>query len=111
MDKKQKEFLKGAAIGVAAGAVAGAIAGILLAPQSGKETREDIKKYLHEMKDKIALKLGDLKEITEDKYGEVVDSVVSAYEKGKKISTAESKVIKNQLKEGYEEVKKAAKTS
>jgi len=111
MDKAKKNLIKGAAIGVAAGAIAGAIAGILLAPKSGKETREDIAKYLGEMKDKIAKKLSDLKEISQDKYDEVVENVVGQYEKGKKISAAESRVIKNQLKEGYKEVKKAAKTS
>ena len=109
MDKKQKQFIKGAAVGVAAGAIAGAIAGILLAPQSGKETREDITKYLHEMKDKIAKELAGLKDITKDTYNEVVDQIVVGYEKGKKISAAESKTIKTQLKEGYGEVKKAAK--
>jgi len=109
MDKNQKNFIKGAAIGVGVGAIAGAIAGILLAPKSGKETRADIAKYLHEMKDKIAAQLAKMKEISQDKYDEVVEDVVGTYEKGKKISAAESKVIKKQLKEGYKEVKKAAK--
>ena len=109
MKESQKNFVKGAAVGVAAGAIAGAIAGILLAPKSGKETRADIAKYLREMKDKISDQLANLKDITQDKYDEVVEKVVGGYEKGKKISLAESKVIKKQLKEGYSEVKKAAK--
>lgn len=40
MDKKER---KGLAIGAAVGAVLGVITGILFAPQSGKETRKDIK--------------------------------------------------------------------
>ncbi len=109
MKERQKNFIKGAAIGVGVGAIAGAIAGILLAPKSGKETRADIAKYLHEMKDKIATELVKIKDISQDKYDEVVENVVTTYEKGKKISAAESKVVKQQLKEGYKEVKKAAK--
>lgn len=35
------------------GAVAGAVAGILLAPKSGKETREDIARAFEEYRDKI----------------------------------------------------------
>ena len=31
-------------LGLLVGAIAGAVAGILLAPKSGKETREDLKK-------------------------------------------------------------------
>ena len=41
-------FLKGLVLGV----VGGAVAGILLAPKSGVETREDIKRLTLELKDK-----------------------------------------------------------
>jgi gas vesicle protein len=37
---------------LAAGAAAGALLGILFAPQSGKETREDIKDWLKERREK-----------------------------------------------------------
>jgi len=109
MDPKKKDFLKGAATGVAVGAVAGAIAGILLAPKSGKETRRDIAKYLHEMKNEIAERVSKLSDMSREKYQEVVESVVGAYEEAKKISASEAKEIKGKLTSGYERVKKAAK--
>ena len=98
---------KGAAIGAGVGILAGAIAGILLAPKSGKETREDIKKYLHEMKDKIAEKLEKTGAVTQEKYLQVSNEVVAGYKAAKKISAEEAKKIKKDLANGYDQVKKA----
>ncbi|MEI8061495.1 MAG: YtxH domain-containing protein [Candidatus Berkelbacteria bacterium] len=105
MDKKTKGILEGAAIGV----IAGAIAGILLAPKSGKETRDDIAKYATEMKDKIAGELAAGGKVTKEKYEEVVAKIVSAYETEKKISIEDAKAIKEILVNNYQEVAKAIK--
>ena len=105
MDKKTKGILEGAAIGV----IAGAIAGILLAPKSGKETRDDIAKYATEMKDKIAGELAAGGKVTKEKYEEVVAKIVSAYETEKKISIEGAKAIKEILVNNYQEVAKAIK--
>ena len=104
MDKTTKGVIIGASVGV----LAGAIAGILFAPQSGKETREDIKQYLHEMKEKIAEELAQLGELTKDKYDEVVGKVVKMYETEKKISTEDAADIKEKLENNYEEIAKIA---
>jgi len=108
VDQKKKDFYKGAAIGIGVGAIAGAVAGILFAPKSGKETREDIKKYYHEMKDQIAEKVASLKEITRETYSQVVTEVVASYQEHKKINEDEATQIKQTLDEGYEKVKEAA---
>ena len=104
MDKTTKGVIIGASVGV----LAGAIAGILFAPQSGKETREDIKKYLHEMKEKIAEELSKVGEITKEKYDEVVGKTVKIYETEKKISSEDAADIENRLKNNYDEVAKIA---
>lgn len=106
MDKKT---MKGVGVGLAVGALAGAIAGILLAPKSGKETREDIKRYLIEMKDKIAEEIGDASKFTKETYQAAVKKVVGTYEKGKKISAAQAKEIQKDLDDNFEKVQKAAK--
>ena len=106
MDKKTKGILEGAAVGV----IAGAIAGILLAPKSGKETRDDIKKYATEMKDKIAEQLAAGGKVTKEKYNQVVAKVIKAYEAEKKISVKDAKAIKEILIKNYKEVAKAVKT-
>ncbi len=109
MDKNKKSYLKGAATGVALGALAGAVAGILFAPKSGKETREDIAKTLHEIKDKVADQLEKAGDFTKEKYSDVVESVVANYEKAKKITTKQATEIKKDLTSGFDKVKKSAK--
>lgn len=98
---KAKDFLAGAAIG----AIAGAVAGILFAPKSGKETREDIKKYLGEMKDKIADELAKAKDFSRENYSKVVKKVVESYQKGKKISSDQAIEIIDALEAGFDKVK------
>ena len=105
MEKQSKGIILGASIGV----LAGAIAGVLLAPKSGKETRDEITKYIHEMKDKIAEELTKAGKITKDSYNEIVAKIVKVYELEKKISAEDAKDIKDKLDSNYEEVKKAIK--
>lgn len=104
MDKTTKGVIIGASVGV----LAGAIAGVLFAPKSGKETRADIAKYLHEMKEKIAQELSEIGEITKRKYNAVVDKVVAIYETEKKISTSDAVDIKKKLINNYQQIAKAA---
>lgn len=104
MDKTTKGIIIGASVGV----LAGAIAGILFAPQSGKETREDIAKYLHEMKEKIAQELAKMGTITKEKYDEVVNKVVKIYEMEKKITSKDAADIKDKLEKNYNEVVRIA---
>ena len=104
MDKTTKGVIIGASVGV----IAGAIAGVLFAPQSGKETREDIKKYLHEIKEKIAEELVKVGEVTKEKYDEIVGKTVKIYETEKKISSEDAADIKDKLEKNYDEVVKVA---
>lgn len=101
-----KKQSKGIVIGATAGLVAGAIAGILLAPKSGKETRADIARYVHEMKDKIAEELTQISDMTQETYNGVVDKVVKVYELGKKITTEDAADIRKRLDDNYDEVVK-----
>ena len=105
MDKKTK----GVIIGTSVGVLAGAIAGILLAPKSGKETRADITKYIHEMKDKIAEELTKAGTVTKETYNGIVEKVVKVYQLEKKITAKDAKDIKEKLDSNYEQVKKAIK--
>jgi len=109
MDKNTKSTLKGVGVGLAVGAIAGAIAGVLLAPKSGKETRADIAKYAHEMKDKIAAEIEKAGDFTKQTYDAAVEKVVSTYEKGKKITAKQAKEIKGDLDKNFDKVKKVAK--
>ena len=79
--KQSAEKVKKAKIataGVVLGAVTGAVSGLLLAPKSGKETREDIKDASQQIAEKINMKTVDVKgkvsEKLEDKKGNFIES-------------------------------------
>ncbi|MCC0643214.1 MULTISPECIES: YtxH domain-containing protein [unclassified Clostridioides] len=79
--KQRAEKAKQAKIataGVVLGAVTGAVGGVLLAPKSGKETREDIKDASQQIADKINMKTVDAKgkisEKLEDRKGNFIES-------------------------------------
>ncbi|MCR4291509.1 MAG: YtxH domain-containing protein [Candidatus Kuenenia sp.] len=62
------------------GAAAGAIAGLLLAPKSGKETRQDITGGFSTLKDKLADLVSQGEEITSEKI-EVLKEKIKMMEK------------------------------
>ncbi len=99
MDKK--DF----ATGIVAGAVLGALAGVLLAPKSGKETRDDVKRFVDDTKGKLAARLKEAKDVTKEQYDKLVDLVVD--EGGKTIDVAKEDLIqlKDDLKERYDAVR------
>jgi gas vesicle protein len=105
MDKKSKDVLIGAGVGV----LGGGIAGILLAPKSGKETRDDITGYIHEMKDKIAAELEKAGKVSKETYNAIVEKVVKVYELEKKISPKDAKAIKDRLDKNFAKVKEVIK--
>ena len=59
------------ALGALFGAVAGFVTGILVAPKSGKETRQDIKEAAGKAKDTAVEKAGEAKEFAEEKTKEM----------------------------------------
>ena len=91
-EDKTFSFLKG----ILVGAIAGAVAGVLLAPKSGTETREDLKKLAVDFGEKanelykkatdiLKEKLEQLekagKQIDQEKYMELVSQVVNEIKK------------------------------
>jgi len=104
------------------GAMAGAVAGILLAPKSGEETREDLKKLANEMGDKanayykkarteLELKIEALKaagqKIDEGKYKELIDEVIAEVKRDGQVTSEVAKIMGNQLKGDWALVKDA----
>ena len=60
----------------AAGVVVGAVAGVLLAPKSGKETREDLKNAFNDLLDKAKnIKAEDVKAAIEKKVAEIKEGL------------------------------------
>lgn len=91
------------------GALLGLMAGLLVAPRSGKETRENIKKHYEEISDRISEELSRMKDVTQETYAQVVGAVVDGFTEAKKITADEATAIKAELKKGFEEIRASHK--
>jgi len=115
-DDKTFSFLKG----ILVGAIAGAVAGVLLAPKSGTETREDIKKLAVDfgekanelyqkatviLKEKLDLFKETGKKIDHEKYLELVSQVVNEIKKDGLVTADVAQKISAQLKTDWALVK------
>jgi gas vesicle protein len=61
------------------GAIAGVIGGLLLAPKSGKETRDDIKKLALKLSKEIKTNVEDTESKVKEVFGEVTDATLAKY--------------------------------
>jgi gas vesicle protein len=117
-NKKAGSFMKGTMLGV----LIGAVAGVLFAPKSGKETREDIKKTAKD----VAKKAGDMyedarslveakiealqragKRIDKDKYGSLVQEVISELKNDREVTADAAKRVGAQLRKDWDRISKA----
>ncbi len=73
--ESKKSIWLGALIGFSAGAVVGAVTALLLAPQSGEETRDKIKERFNDISDKA----GDMVDRSREVYGTAKSKVASTY--------------------------------
>lgn len=116
--EKTANFLKGLLLG----AVAGGVAGVLLAPKSGKETRDDIMKlaekvkkdatsYFEDAKAMLMQKVDALKsagkKLDEKKYMEIVTEVVDELKKDRDLTMDAAKKIGTQLKRDWRKIENA----
>lgn len=76
--------------GVVLGAVTGLVAGLLLAPSSGEETREKLKKFRGENE--------DLFQETKERTEELIQKTVDAIERG--FSRVSDSMVKSSTKRG-----------
>lgn len=106
MDKQKKGVIIGASVGV----LAGAIAAILFAPKSGKETRDGITDYVHEIKDKIAEELTKVGDATKETYNGIIEKIVSVYKSEEKITAEAAKDIQDKLDKNFNHVMKTLKS-
>ena len=119
-EDKSFSFFKGAVFG----AIAGAVAGVLLAPKSGAETREDLKKLALEVGDKgkdmyldarrlVVAKLKVVRDagekIDKEKYESLVNEVLKEVKSDWSVTSDVAQKIGTQLREDWEEVKMALK--
>jgi len=96
------------AIGVGAGLVAAAAAGayFLFGTEKGKNTQKAIRGWAVKAKGEVMDKMEDMKDVTEDGYYNIVDSVVGKYKKLKKVQSTEVDSLISDLKKHWKNIKK-----
>ena len=100
--KNGKQLLEGALVG----AVLGVAAGILLAPESGKKMRKDIKKLSGDFYRYAAPHIEKLKQISEAQYTMLMAKGVKNYAKARRLSRAEEKMLAVAAKRSWGHMKR-----
>lgn len=90
---------KGMFIGFTLGFVAGALTALFLTTKTGEELRADIKRIAMDVADKVEDKAKRIRNITKEKYNEVLNSVISSYKKVKDLTEKEIEFIKKVIAE------------
>lgn len=96
----KKNLLKGILFGLAVGG----IAGVLLAPKSGKQTRQDLRRAYKMTSKDIAKRINNLEDISKSKYDQVVDSVLSEYQKLDPMTKEQLESLKTILQNKWNEI-------
>lgn len=92
--------------GALVGAVLGVAAGMLLAPESGKKVRGDIKRLSGDFYRYIAPRVKKLKQLGEAEFRAFVDKGAKQYAEAKKLSRAEEKMLAMEAKRSWGHIKK-----
>jgi len=98
------------ALAAAIGAVIGGALGVLFAPQSGKETREDIKKALNDAKKEVGEKANQIQDLTLTQYQKIVDEVINQYKTIKNLGGKKVAKIKKEFCANYQKNKKSSRS-
>ena len=94
--------IKGLFVGIAVGFVAGAVTALFLTTKTGEELRSDIKRLAIEIRDKVDEKASKVKNISKDKYSEIIESVLASYKKVKDFTEKEIDLIRKVVSEQKE---------
>ncbi|MBM3709205.1 MAG: YtxH domain-containing protein [Actinobacteria bacterium] len=89
-------------IGFIIGVAAGAITALFLTTKTGEELRADLKKAVLDIREKVEEKASKIKDLTKDKYSEIINNVVANYKKAKEFTQREIELIKKVLLEQKE---------
>ena len=91
--------IKGGIIGFSLGLIVGALAALFLATKTGEELRADVKRIAVEIRDKAEEKAGKIKDLTKDKYEDIVNTVIVNYKKVRDFTEKEIDLIKEFIME------------
>jgi len=95
--------------GAFVGAALGIAAGIVLAPESGKKFRADMKKKSAEFHAYLAPRFKALKKVGGEEYNSFVKNAMTSYAKAKRLSESEKKDLVTHAQKSWKHIKKQVK--
>jgi gas vesicle protein len=99
MSNNDSGAAKGLFIGLTIGFVAGALTALFLTPKTGEELRADIRRITKDIANKVEEKAKRIRNITKERYNEVVNNVIESYKKVKDLTDKEIEFIKKVITE------------
>ena len=103
MDESDNKVMTGALL-VLAGAILGAGVALLIAPQSGKETRRDITRYARKARRKVEGVGGEIAESVADMADAVEEKAEELLGRGKDLAKESREAVLAALEEGQERI-------
>lgn len=98
----KKSFVKG----LAAGAVLGAVAAMLSVMKDKGAKSAALQKTALKIKDKVAVHAKRLGKLSKAAYGKIVETTVAEYRGAKALSEGELEDLRDELKAGWEDIRK-----
>jgi gas vesicle protein len=86
------------------GLAIGGVLGVLLAPKSGKQVRQDLKKAYRATSKDIARRINDIEDISKSKYDQIVEAVVNEYKKLDPMTQEQIVTLKSVLQKKWTEI-------
>ena len=86
------------------GLAVGGVLGVLLAPKSGKQVRQDLKKAYRATSKDIARRISDIEDISKSKYDQVVEAVINEYKKLDPMTQEQIESLKLTLQNKWSEI-------
>jgi gas vesicle protein len=90
--------------GLLAGLAIGGILGVLLAPKSGKQVRQDLRRAYKSTSKDIAKRINNIEDISKSKYDQVVEAVVNEYKKLDPMTQKQLESLKSTLQNKWSEI-------
>lgn len=92
--------------GALVGAALGVAAGLLLAPESGKKLRGDLKKRSAEFYAHLSPRIKKMKKMGEKEYGQFVKNAAKNYGKAKRLSSQQQKALVAEAQKTWKHLQK-----
>lgn len=109
--KKNTSKKIGIGVGLAAATAAAAVGAYFLYGKHGAKNRKAVKSWMLKARGEVLEKMEKLESVSEDKYREIVDSVIRGYKGAKKASPAELAAVAAEMKSHWNSIRRTIKAS